>query len=122
MNVGNRTITIFFKDITETGRLKCQLSNWDGIAYKVPRNFLSYCKNDDEFAKPGVYMLFGKDIDRDVDKVYIGEAENLYVRLQQHLSDDFWNEIVLFTSNGAPLNKAHIKKYGKQIISHSKNR
>lgn len=113
--VGSRKITIFFKEKTESGRLKCQLSNWNGIAYKVPRNFLGSCKNDDEFAKPGVYMLFGKDIDRDVDKAYIGEAENLYVRLQQHLSDDFWNEIVLFASNGEPLNKAHIKNMENKL-------
>jgi hypothetical protein len=113
--VGSRKITIFFKDKTESGRLKCQLSNWNGIAYKVPRNFLGYCKNDDEFSKPGVYMLFGKDIDRDVDKVYIGEAENLYARLQQHLPDDFWNEIVIFASNGEPLNKAHIKNIENKL-------
>lgn len=119
--VGSRKITIFFKDKTESGRLKCQLSNWNGIAYKVPRNFLGYCKNDDEFVKPGVYMLFGKDIDRDVDKVYIGEAENLYARLQQHLSDDFWNEIVLFASNGEPLNKAHIKNMENKLYHLAKS-
>jgi hypothetical protein len=94
MNTGSRTITIFFKDKIESGRLKCQLHNWDGVAYKIPRKFLSNCRNDDEFSKTGIYMLFGKDIDNDIDKVYIGETENLYERLQQHISDDFWNDIV----------------------------
>ena len=119
--IGSRKITIFFKDKNENGRLKCQLSNWNGIAYKVPRNFLSYCKNDNEFSRPGIYMLFGKDIDRDIDKVYIGEAENLYVRLQQHTSDDFWNDIVLFASHGEPLNKAHIKNMESKLYHLAKS-
>lgn len=42
--------------------------------------------------------------------VYIGEAENVFVRLNQHLSaKDFWNEAIIFTSKDENLNKAHIK-------------
>jgi len=121
MLIGSRTITIFFKDQTESGRLKCQLHNWDGVAYKIPRSFLSYCKNDDEFSKTGVYMLLGKDIESDADKVYIGEAENLYARLSDHISLDFWNDIVLFTSNGVPLNKAHVKNMENKLYNLAKS-
>jgi hypothetical protein len=123
MNIGSRTITIFFKDEVESGRLKCQLSNWDGVAYKIPRNFLNKCKDDLEFTKPGVYMLFGKDIDGDVDKVYIGETENLYERLKDHMSIEFWNDIVLFTSksNDTPLNKAHIKNMENKLYKLAKS-
>ena len=121
MNIGSRTVTIFFKDGIENGRLKCQLSNWDGVAYKIPRTFLSNCKNDDEFIKTGVYMLFGKDIDSDIDKVYIGETENLYTRLTEHISEDFWNDIVMFTSNGVPLNKAHVKNMENKLYKMAKS-
>ena len=121
MNIGSRTVTIFFKDGIENGRLKCQLSNWDGVAYKIPRTFLSNCKNDDEFIKTGIYMLFGKDIDSDIDKVYIGETENLYTRLAEHISEDFWNDIVMFTSNGVPLNKAHVKNMENKLYKMAKS-
>lgn len=121
MNIGSRTATIFFKDGVENGRLKCQLSNWDGVAYKIPRTFLSHCKNDDEFNKTGIYMLFGKDIASDIDKVYIGETENLYNRLIEHISEDFWNDIVMFTSNGVPLNKAHVKNMESKLYKMAKS-
>ncbi|SMC92070.1 GIY-YIG catalytic domain-containing protein [Desulfocicer vacuolatum DSM 3385] len=42
--------------------------------------------------------------------VYIGEAENIYKRLTQHLNQkDFWHEAVVFISKDDNLNKAHIK-------------
>jgi GIY-YIG catalytic domain. len=121
MNIGSRTVTIFFKDGVENGRLKCQLSNWDGVAYKIPRTFLSNCKNDNEFNKTGIYMLFGKDIDSDIDKIYIGETENLYTRLTEHISEDFWNDIVMFTSKGVPLNKAHVKNMESKLYKMAKS-
>ena len=41
---------------------------------------------------------------------YIGEAENVYGRLVQHISEkEFWNEAVVFISKDENLNKAHIK-------------
>lgn len=44
------------------------------------------------------------------DLVYIGEAENVFTRLNQHLaSKDFWNESIVFISKDENLNKAHIK-------------
>jgi hypothetical protein len=121
MNIGSRTVTIFFKDGVESGRLKCQLSNWEGVAYKIPRTLLGNCKNDDEFNKTGVYMLFGKGIGNNVDMVYIGEAENLYKRLAEHISDDFWNDIVLFASSGVPLNKAHVKNMENKLYKMAKS-
>jgi len=42
--------------------------------------------------------------------IYIGEAENTIVRLKQHLEKkDNWNEVIVFISKGANLNKAHVK-------------
>jgi hypothetical protein len=54
-------------------------------------------------------LLFGKN-DDGRDLVYIGEAENVLIRLNQHLSTkDFWNETIVFISKDENLNKAHIK-------------
>ncbi|WP_342559792.1 GIY-YIG nuclease family protein [Psychrobacillus sp. FSL W7-1457] len=54
-------------------------------------------------------MLFGRK-DDDKEAIYIGEAEEVYTRLQSHLREkDFWNEVIVFISKDDNLNKAHIK-------------
>lgn len=55
-------------------------------------------------------MLFGKT-DQEENLVYIGESENVFFRLKEHLSGDkdFWSECVTFISKDENLNKAHIK-------------
>jgi G:T/U-mismatch repair DNA glycosylase len=53
--------------------------------------------------------LFGKN-EEGKQIVYIGEAEIIFDRLKQHLSQkDFWNEVIAFISKDENLNKAHIK-------------
>ena len=42
-------------------------------------------------------------------RVYIGETENAFNRLKQHVEKDFWNEAVVFISKDENLNKAHVK-------------
>lgn len=58
-----------------------------------------------------VYLLFGKaEFSTTKPRGYIGEAENAYGRLVQHVSEkEFWNESVVFISKDENLNKAHIK-------------
>ena len=107
-NFGKK-ITLFLIDGIPNGRVTGELSNWTGKAYKIPRIYLTDSANRDELKKPGVYLLFGKDEENN-DLVYIGEAEVLYDRLKQHLSQkDFWNEAIAFISKDENLNKAHIK-------------
>lgn len=58
---------------------------------------------------PGIYLLFGKDEDGK-NQVYIGEAEDVLKRLNQHLGQkEFWNEAIVYISKDENLNKAHIK-------------
>jgi excinuclease UvrABC nuclease subunit len=57
----------------------------------------------------GVYLLFGRQEDM-MNQVYIGEAESIIKRLNQHMNQkDFWNETIVFISKDENLNKAHIK-------------
>jgi len=107
-NFGKK-ITLFLIDGIPNGRIICELSNWTGKAYKIPRVYLSNSSKREELKKPGVYLLFGKDKENN-DVVYIGEAEVLFDRLKQHLAQkDFWNETIAFISKDENLNKAHIK-------------
>lgn len=104
-----KTIKIFLIDGDPNGRMSCELSNWTGKAYKIPRIKIKDCTDRDDLISTGVYLLFGKD-DDGKDLVYIGEAESIMKRLNQHLNQkDFWNEAVVFISKDENLNKAHIK-------------
>lgn len=104
-----KTIKIFLIDGDPNGRMTCELSHWTGKAYKIPRNKIKDCKDRADLFNTGVYLLLGKDADGN-DAVYIGEAETILNRLNQHLAQkDFWNEAVVFVSKNENLNKAHIK-------------
>jgi hypothetical protein len=104
-----KTIKIFLIDGEPNGRMSCELSNWSGKAYKIPRIKVKECSDREDLTSTGVYLLFGKD-DSGKDQVYIGEAESILKRLNQQLSQkDFWNEAIVFISKDENLNKAHIK-------------
>ncbi|MEP6465866.1 MAG: GIY-YIG nuclease family protein [Parafilimonas sp.] len=104
-----KTIKIFLIDGDPNGRMSCELSNWSGKAYKIPRIKIKDCTDRDDLTSTGVYLLFGKD-DEGKDQVYIGEAESILKRLNQQLTQkEFWNEAIVFISKDENLNKAHIK-------------
>ena len=121
-----KTIKLFLIDGDTNGRLTCELSNWTGKAYKLPRNSIKICTDRPEIQTTGVYMLLNKNIDlSEKGQLYIGEAENIYNRLTQHVKEkDFWNEAIVFISKDDNLNKAHIKYLENRLheIATSANR
>lgn len=106
-----KTIKLFLMDSAPDGRVVCELSNWTGKAYRIPRGKVKDCSDREDLRSTAVYLLFGKpETSTDKAKVYIGEAENAYFRLVAHVSEkEFWNEAVVFISKDENLNKAHIK-------------
>ena len=105
-----KTIRQFLIDGQADGRWATELSNWTGKAYKIPRTYVNQCTDRDDLSNIGVYFLFGRNDETDEERVYIGEAENIFNRLKQHLSEkDFWTECIVFISKDNNLNKAHIK-------------
>ncbi|GHA26359.1 methionine sulfoxide reductase [Salinimicrobium marinum] len=106
-----KTIKIFLVDGEPNGRMTCELSNWTGKALKIPRKKIKESSDRPELENTGIYILFGKsDKSENKELAYIGEAEGIYKRLNQHLSaKDFWNEALVFVSKDENLNKAHIK-------------
>ena len=104
-----KTIKIFLIDGDPNGRMSCEISNWSGKAYKIPRIKIKDCTDRLDLVSTGVYLLFGKT-DDGRDQVYIGEAESILKRLNQQLNQkDFWFEAIVFISKDENLNKAHIK-------------
>jgi hypothetical protein len=119
-----KTIKIFLIDGDPNGRMSCELSNWSGKAYKIPRIKIKECTDREDLTSTGVYLLFGKNNDGK-EQVYIGEAESILKRLNQQLTQkDFWNEAIVFISKDENLNKAHIKYLENRLheIAKSANR
>jgi hypothetical protein len=115
-----KTIKLFLIDGEPNGRMTCELSNWTGKAYKIPRIKVKDCTDRPELNNPGVYLLFGKD-ETGKDLIYIGEAETVYKRLIQHLTQkDFWTEAIVFISKDENLNKAHIKYLENKLFESAK--
>lgn len=120
MSIG-KTIRIFLASGSVTGVRHAEIVNWTGQALSCPRPQVKSLSSWEEALKPGVYFLFGDDPESGNSAVYIGEAENIYDRLQHHLNNkDFWNEVVLFSSKDENLTKAHVKFLESKLVQLAK--
>lgn len=112
MSKRGKSLKIFLMDGVATGRWMCELSNWTGKAYKIPRTSYKKCIDRDELRNPSVYFLFGYDDENGKPLVYIGETEDAIQRLGDHIRSEkknYWVEAIVFISKDDHLNKAHIK-------------
>ncbi|PUU87516.1 GIY-YIG nuclease family protein [Halanaerobium sp.] len=107
----SKTIKLFLLDGDPNKRMSCELSNWVGKAYKIPRSLMKESDDRDDLQNIGVYFLFGKDPNNpDDNMIYIGQTENIFNRLKQHLDQkEFWNEVVTVISKDDNLNRAHVR-------------
>ena len=115
-----KNFNLFLIDGEVTGRIKCTLSNWTGLAYKIPNSYLSKCKERQDLKQSGVYFLFGDD-EGDKPTVYIGQAsirkngEGVLFRVAEHLKGDFdFNEVVILTTQN--------NSFGPTEISYLENK
>lgn len=113
-----KSIRIYMADGTVTGIRHAEIVNWTGQAVACPRNKVSGLSGWEESQLPGVYFLFGFSDTSEKPTGYIGEAENVLTRLQDHLvKKDFWNEIIFFTNKDENLTKSHVKFLESKLIS-----
>lgn len=100
---------LFLMDGEVTGRIKCTLANWTGLAYRIPRQHLANCKDRSDLKNSGVYFLFGQDSEEE-EEVYIGQAGNrrngqgVLFRVIEHTreeNNDFTDVIILTTQNNS---------------------
>ena len=106
-----KVISVYLIDGVANGKIKATISNWNGIAYKIPRRLLDECKELDAFKQSGVYFLFGNNM------VYVGQAEvrkngkGIHQRILDHENDkykDYWDEVVIFTRKDNSLGRTDI--------------
>ena len=57
----NKTIQMFIFDGDPNGRIMCELSNWNGIVYKIARSELKVFSDRADANNTGIYFLFGKN-------------------------------------------------------------
>lgn len=123
MAARGKSINLFLMDGEASGRIKCTLANWTGIAYKIPRTELDKCKERDDLKQSGVYFLFGASDQTGKGVVYIGQAgarkngEGILNRLQEHKRNpekDYWTEAIVFTTTN--------NSFGPTEISYLENR
>src|SRR5262245_44807612 len=110
MTTFGKSIRIYLKDGTVTGMKFGEVVNQTIQSIFCPRLRISELAGYTESKRPGVYFLLGKDDETNEPKAYIGEAENVYDRLQHHIANkEFWNEVIFFVSKDENLTKAHVK-------------
>lgn len=123
MTTHGKNINMFLMDGTANGRIKCTLSNWTGIAYRIPRVDLDLCKERNDLKQSGIYFLFGVSDETSEQVIYVGQAgarkngEGILYRLQEHRKNpdkDYWSEAVVFTTSN--------NFFGPTEISYLENR
>jgi len=110
------SIKIFLAKGSSSSLRTAEISNWSGKAIACSRKELDELSKREESTRPGVYFLIGNDIETGEPSVYVGEAEEVAKRLKQHLSKEFWNQVVAFVSKDENLTKAHIKYLEGKLI------
>lgn len=111
------SIKVFLPKGTATSLRTAEISNWSGKAIACSRQEIEELSKREEASRPGVYFLIGNDVDSGEPSAYVGEAEEVGKRLKQHLSKDFWTQVVAFVSKDENLTKAHIRYLEGEFIS-----
>ena len=110
------TIRIFLADGKPTGLRVLEKSNWTGRGLDFARVEWPTVRTRADFDRPGVYLLTGPT-DEGATLAYIGEADELRKRLNQHHANkDFWTRAMVFTSKDQVLNKAHVRYLEARLI------
>jgi Domain of unknown function (DUF4357) len=114
------SIRLFLADGTAEGLWVVEKSNWTGVALVIPRPIYTRVRSErDEMTRAGIYVLVGpSETKPDHDRIYIGEADVLRHRLDNHHANkDFWTRVVLFTKKDGSLNKAHVRYLESRLVS-----
>lgn len=110
------SIKIFLVKGSALSLRTAEISNWSGKAVACSRQEIGELAKREEAGRPGVYFLIGNDVKLDEPCAYVGEAEEVAKRLKQHLSKEFWTQVVAFVSKDENLTKAHIKYLEGKLI------
>lgn len=99
-----------------------ELSNWTGKAYIGKRKHVNILSSFDELNAPGVYFLISDIEDSFQKRIYIGEADEIAKRLENHYrKKEWWDDFVCFISKDSNLTKAHVRYLEKVMYEIAKD-
>ena len=95
-----------------------QKSGWVGLGLICPRSSYLKIKGDPELSNSGVYILIGSDKDFGLPMIYVGQAETVRDRLNNHHANkEFWQQAIVFTRQGrTPLNKSEVQYLESRLV------
>ena len=116
-----RTIKIHLIEGTPNDIMTAEIiASWTGKVILAPRTKLAELAKRPEVQRAGVYILVGDDPDYPAkERVYIGESENVFVRLKQHFASttkDFWNHTIVVISKDEHLTKSLVRYLESRLI------
>lgn len=117
-----RTIKLYIMG-TEYKNLKSvELSNWTGKAYLGERKHIKLIQTIDELLVPGVYFLLKESNTEIIKNIYIGEADEVNKRLNNHFNQkDWWDDFIVFISKDTTLTKAHVRWLENKLFEIAKS-
>ncbi len=105
-----RTIQIFLPDGNPRGIRLAEITSRTVQVIQAPRAHLEQASGRSELCSVGVYFLVGDLSDGLKPEVYVGEAEDCFVRLKQHhRQKDFWTNVLIAVSKTRYFTKSHVK-------------
>jgi hypothetical protein len=92
--------------------------NWNGKGVMSKRSVFHLSQKREEFARPGMYIIYGQNLDTDAVRIYVGEGDPVLPRLQSHYKNkDFWTDLISFSATDNGLTKAHIKYLEARLVN-----
>jgi hypothetical protein len=105
------SVRILLQDGEVEGVRFLEIANWTGMAILSPRDRYLDLRSEPEFDRTGVYILTGADPDDEgVSRTYIGRADHLRTRIDNHIKErDWWDSCLCFTTSDDSLTLTHIQ-------------
>jgi hypothetical protein len=121
--MAGRSIRLFLVDGTPQGMRTAEVGNWTGLALLCPRTDLVKLGKREAAHRAGVYLLAAPSEELPSRlRVYVGEADDVWARLQNHDSKkDFWTWVVAFVSKDENLTKAHVRWLEAKLVREIRN-
>lgn len=116
------SVRLYFPDGDPRGLKTIQRSGWTGQGVAFPRSAVPSAIRRDELKRPGVYILWNRDIELSGPEVYVGQSDHVLQRLYDHdKGRDFWTDAVAFTSRDDDFNSVHARYLEAALIKRAKS-
>ena len=108
-----KTISLLLDDGSLKGVITIEDSSWNkGELYSAPRESVDNLISTDVCSKFGVYLLLSED------KVYVGQASDLSIRIRQHkIGKEWWERVVVLTTSDNSLTRADLDYIEADLIA-----